>query len=160
MTLTDIRTGTYRIDPVRSAVLGTVLAGGLTGAAYGEMWLAEQAGERLSQWLPGPPALWRLSGHALCVTGVLAGGNALWHRAMTKVEAGSSVVDPVFDDPEGGRHWVEPTVSGSTESLVSWSAMGREGRRHAVLAVRTQSSSSLRKFRSRYSLTSRHVSKS
>jgi uncharacterized membrane protein len=69
---------------------------------------------------------------------VVAGGNALWQRAMTKVEAGSSVVDPVFDDPEGGRHWVEPTVSGSTQSLVSWSTMGREGRRHAVLAVRTQ----------------------
>ena len=126
------------IDPVRSAAIGTVLAGGLTGAAYGEMWLAEQAGERLAQWLPGPPALWRLSGHVLCLTGVVAGGNALWQRAMTKVEAGSSVVDPVFDDPEGGRHWVEPTVSGSMQSLVSWSTMGREGRRHAVLAVRTQ----------------------
>lgn len=126
------------IDPVRSAALGTVLAGGLMGAAYGEMWLAEEAGERLAQWLPGPSALWRLSGHALCLASVVAGGNALWQRAMTKVEAGSSVVDPVFDDPEGGRHWVEPEVSGSAQSLVSWSTMGREGRRHAVLSVRTQ----------------------
>ncbi|WP_353509342.1 alpha/beta-hydrolase family protein [Intrasporangium sp.] len=126
------------IDPVRSAGLGTVLAGGLMGAAYAEMWLAEQAGDRLAQRLPGPPALWRLSGHALCLAAVVAGGNALWHRAMTKVEAGASIVDPVFDDPEGGRHWVEPDVSGSSESLVAWSTMGREGRRHAVLSVRAQ----------------------
>ena len=126
------------IDPVRSTALGTVLAGGLMGAAYGEMWLAQQAGERLAQWLPGPSALWRVSGHALCLAGVVAGGNALWQRAITKVESGSSVVDPVFDDPEGGRHWVEPAVSGSAQSLVAWSTMGREGRRHALLSVRTQ----------------------
>ncbi|MGW5238527.1 alpha/beta-hydrolase family protein [Monashia sp. NPDC004114] len=126
------------VSTVRSAALGVVLAGGLTGAAYGEMWLAEQAGEVLSQRLPGPPALYRLSGHALCLTGVVAGVNLLWQRAMTKVEAGASDVDPFFDDPEGGKHWVEPAVSGSGESLVPWSTLGREGRRHALLSVRTR----------------------
>jgi len=126
------------VDPLRSTALGVAVAGGLTGAAYGEMWLAEQAGDLLSQWFPGPPALWRLSGHALCLTGVVAGVNGLWQRAMTKVEAGASVIDPVFDDVEGGRHWVEPSVSGSVESLVGWSSMGREGRRHAVLSVRAR----------------------
>ena len=126
------------LDRLRSAALGVALAGGLTGAAYGEMWLAEQAGEALSERLPGPPALYRLSGHALCLTGVVAGVNVLWQRAMTKVEAGASGIDPFFDDPEGGRHWVEPTVSGSSESLVPWSSLGREGRRHTLLSVRTR----------------------
>ncbi|WP_323101813.1 alpha/beta-hydrolase family protein [Intrasporangium sp. YIM S08009] len=126
------------LERLRSAALGVVLAGGLTGAAYGEMWLAEQAGEALSERLPGPPALYRLSGHALCLTGVVAGVNVLWQRAMTKVEAGASGIDPFFDDPEGGRRWVEPTVSGSSESLVPWSSLGREGRRHTLLSVRTR----------------------
>ncbi len=126
------------VDTVRSAALGVVLAGGLTGAAYGEMWLAEQAGEVLSQRLPGPAALYRLSGHALCLAGVVGGVNLLWQRAMTKVEAGASDIDPFFDDPEGGKHWVEPTVSGSGQSLVPWSTLGREGRRHALLSVRTR----------------------
>jgi uncharacterized membrane protein len=125
-------------ETARSAALGVALAGGLTGAAYGEMWVAEQAGDLLSQWLPGPPALWRLSGHALCLAGVVAGGNVLWQRAMTKVEAGASGVDPFFDAPDGGRHWVEPQVSGSAESLVAWPTLGREGRRHALLSVRAR----------------------
>jgi uncharacterized membrane protein len=54
---------------------------------------------------------------------------------MRKIEAGASADEPVLESDEAAR-WTGPTVSGGAESLVPWSTLGREGRRHALTFVR------------------------
>ncbi|MGY1742989.1 MULTISPECIES: alpha/beta-hydrolase family protein [unclassified Blastococcus] len=115
-------------------VAGAVV-GGLAGAAYGEHALTGLAGRGLAAVLPGPPALWRLAGHAGVLAGLGAGATAVWHRSMRRIEALTSAGVPVLESGGDGG-WVPPTVSGGPGSLVSWSGMGRDGRLHALASVR------------------------
>ncbi|MFL6168444.1 MAG: alpha/beta-hydrolase family protein [Ornithinibacter sp.] len=126
-------------DPDAAPLGRSVLvAGGVEGAlallAYGEHLLATRAGERLAAALPGGPQVWRLAAHAASL-GALAGGTwALWTRAMGSVEAASDELEPAL----GGENarWIGPTISGGPDSLVPWTTLGKEGRRHAALYVR------------------------
>ncbi|NYJ07573.1 alpha/beta-hydrolase family protein [Petropleomorpha daqingensis] len=117
--------------------IATGVVGGLSAAGYGEHLLADLAGRRLSAVLPGPPELWRLTGHAGSLVALASGASTVWHRAMRGIEAGTSADVPVLEDDEAER-WVPSTVSGGPGSLVPWAGLGREGRRHALATVRPQ----------------------
>lgn len=125
---------TVSVDPARAAA-GVGVAGALSVMAYGERLVASATGSALSALLPGSSQLWRPVGHALCLGGLAVGGSALYHRAMQKIEAGQAIIEPVLDD-ETAHRWVRPTVSGGPDSLVPWSTLGRQGRRHAFTSVR------------------------
>ena len=75
--------------------------------------------------------------HAASLGALAGAGYHLYGRAMRKIEAGASADEPVLESDEAAR-WTGPTVSGGAESLVPWSVLGREGRRHALTFVRPQ----------------------
>jgi uncharacterized membrane protein len=118
-----------------SLAVATGVVGCLTGAAYGEHLLTDLAARGLAAVLPGPSELWRLAGHAGFLAGLGLGASSFWHRAMRRIEAGTSADVPVVEPGEADR-WVPPTVSGGPGSLVPWAGLGREGRRHALASVR------------------------
>ena len=129
--------GTERPPALSSLAVATGVVGCLTAVAYGEHGLADLAARRVAAVLPGPPELWRLAGHAGFLVGLGLGASSVWHRAMQRIEAGTSADVPVIESGEADR-WVPPTVSGGPGSLVSWAGLGREGRRHALASVRPQ----------------------
>jgi len=126
-----------RPSALRSLGVAAGVVGSLAGAAYGEHLLAGLAGRRLAATLPGPAAGWRLVGHGGFLAGLAVGASALWHRAMRRIEAGTSQDVPVIEEGEATR-WMAPLVSGSPDSLVPWRTLGREGRRHALASVRAR----------------------
>jgi uncharacterized membrane protein len=119
----------------RSILIAAGVEGGLAAVAYGEHVLAEAAGQALAAVLPGGPRAWRLTVHAASLGALAAGTSALWARAMRGVEAGAAADEPVFGGEEGTR-WTGPTLSGGPGSLVPWSTLGKEGRRHMLTHVR------------------------
>jgi uncharacterized membrane protein len=118
-----------------SLAVATGVVGALAGAAYGEHAVVDLVAHRLAAVLPGPPELWRLTGHAGFLAGLGLGASAVWHRAMRQIEAGTSADVPVLEPGEADL-WVPETVSGGPGSLVRWTGLGREGRRHALASVR------------------------
>jgi uncharacterized membrane protein len=124
-------------SPVRSLGLAAATTGSLAGVAYAEHELATWLGRRLATVLPGGPLLWRLTGHAACLGGLAVASSSVWGRAMRRIEAGTSHEAPVFGSEEDAR-WAGSTNSGGPDSLVPWSTLGREGRRHVLAHVRPQ----------------------
>ncbi len=120
---------------VRGGAASVGVTAVLSAIAYAERALADATGDLLSARLPGGMVVWRLAGHALTVGGLTLVGAALFQRAMHRLEAGTSVIEPVLDE-EGGHRWVGPSASGGAGSLVSWQTLGREGRRHVLLYPR------------------------
>jgi uncharacterized membrane protein len=120
-----------------SLAVATGVVGSLAGAGYAEHALVDLAADRLASALPGPPELWRLTGHAGFLAGLGLGASGLWHRAMRQIEAGTSADVPVLEPGEAER-WVPATASGGPGSLVPWAGLGREGRRHALASVRPE----------------------
>jgi uncharacterized membrane protein len=110
--------------------VGTVLA-------YGERLGAGAAATALADRLPGSARLWRLATHGATLGAVGAGGATMYHRIIGKLEAGTTVDDPVLDEI-ARRYELAPTLSGSAPSLVPWETLGREGRRQAVATVRPE----------------------
>ena len=119
----------------RSVVVAAGVEGGLAGLAYAEHLLAAEAGRRLAEVLPGGPQVWRLGAHGASLGLLAAGTSTVWARAMRRIEAGAAAEEPVFGGEEGSR-WTGPTLSGGPSSLVPWSTLGREGRRHMLTHVR------------------------
>jgi hypothetical protein len=120
---------------LRSQLVAGGVEGGLAVAAYGKHRLAEVAGSRLARGLPGGPSVWRLAVHAASLGLLTMGTSSVWSRAMSRIEAGSSVDEPVLGGDEGNRR-TGPTLSGGPGSLVPWATLGREGRRHMLTHVR------------------------
>jgi len=120
-----------------SLAVATGVVGSLTGVAFGEHVLADLAGRRMAAVLPGPPELWRLAGHAGFLVALGLGASVIWHRAMHRIEAGTSADVPVLEADEVDR-WVPSTVSGGPGSRIPWAGLGREGRRHALASVRPE----------------------
>jgi uncharacterized membrane protein len=122
-----------------STLASTTVAAGVVGASaaagYGEYLVAQLVGRRLAAVLPGPPEVWRVAGHGAFLATLGVGVSAVWHRAMQRIEAGTSAVLPVIESGEAAR-WVAPTSSGAPGSLVAWESLGREGRRHVLASVR------------------------
>lgn len=129
--------GTEGPPALRSLAVAAGLVGGLAGGAYGEHLLADMAGRRVARLMPAPPAVGRVLGHGAFLAALGVGVSSFWHRAMRRLEAGTTVDAPVIEVDEATR-WVPATVSGGPGSLVSWASLGREGRRHALLFVRPQ----------------------
>jgi uncharacterized membrane protein len=125
-----------RAPMIASMAVGAGTAAGLAGLALAERRLASGVGQALERRLPGMHRSWRLAGHLTALLAVGGGASAVWSRAMQRIEAGVAVVDPALQDADA--RWVPAGCSGSTESLVAWSTMGREGRRHVVAAVRSR----------------------
>jgi uncharacterized membrane protein len=126
--------------PGLAAAAGSLGAGlGVTAAvsalAIGEERLASLLGGALSDRLPGSPLTWRLAGHVAVLSGVTGVMSVAWGQGMQRIERATTSLDPVL---EGGddSSIVMATCSGSDASLVSWEGLGREGRRHALAAVR------------------------
>ena len=119
----------------RSLLVAAGVEGGLAAAAYAEHLVAGAAGTQLAQRLPGGPQTWRLVVHGATL-GLLATGTwVMWRRSMQDIEAGAAAEEPVFGGGEGDR-WTGPTLSGGPGSLVPWSTLGKEGRRHMLTHVR------------------------
>ena len=129
-------------DPAKSNPLLGLAAGAgvvvtLAGLTIGESWIARELGSVGSRVLPGSETFWRRAGHAVALGAVAYGTHALWNRAMSGIESGTSKYDEGMDESAPGI-WTNKYVSGSPESLVSWDSLGREGRRHVVTYVRTE----------------------
>jgi uncharacterized membrane protein len=132
------------VSPTPGAVvaLGSFGAGlGVTGAvaalAVGEERLASTLGGALAARLPGSTLTWRLTGHAIILCAVGGITSVVWGQAMQRIERATTRDDPVLDGRDDSS-LVLPTCSGSDASLVHWEGMGREGRRHALTAVRAR----------------------
>ena len=108
----------------------------LWGLGWAERWTAEQVRRLAPGPTPGAGLVWRLSSHAAFAAVAGLAVNGLWSRAMQKIEAGSTDVDPWMRAAPGV--WTAPMISGDPASLVSWDSLGREGRRHAVTFVRAE----------------------
>jgi uncharacterized membrane protein len=130
----DDEAGTSRLRSLGAAggmvAIGTVLASG-------ERLAAGAAGSALAARLPGSARLWRLAAHGVTLGAVVAGGATMYHRIIGKLEAGTTVDDPMLDQILD-TYGLAPTISGSGQSLVPWETLGREGRRHAVAGVRPE----------------------
>ena len=124
-----------RSAALRPLGIAAGVTGGLAIAAYGEQALAHAFGTRMAAVAPGGAQVWKLPFHAACLGALTGAGYQLYGRAMRKIEAGASADEPVLESDEAAR-WTGPTVSGGAESLVPWSTLGREGRRHALTFVR------------------------
>jgi uncharacterized membrane protein len=111
-------------------VIGTVLASA-------ERLGAGAVASALAGRLPGSAHVWRLATHGATLGAVVAGGATMYHRIIGKLEAGTTVDDPVLDEI-AKTYELAPTLSGSAPSLVPWETLGREGRRQAVAAVRPE----------------------
>jgi uncharacterized membrane protein len=122
---------------LRSLAVAGGVVGGLAVAAYAEHTAASQTGRQLARVLPGGPQLWKLAGHATSLGLLTAAGLRVWDRAMSKIETGASGDEPVVEADEPVRY-TSGTVSGSPDSRVPWSALGREGRRHVLAYVRPE----------------------
>ena len=119
----------------RSVLVALGVEGGLAAAAYAEHALALAVGTRLATALPGGPLVWRLVAHGATAGVLVAGTSALWTRAMHRIETGAGADEPVFGGDEGLR-FTGPTLSGGPGSLVPWTTLGKEGRRHMLTHVR------------------------
>lgn len=120
----------------RSLVVAGGVEGALAALAYAEHVLASAAGRRLADALPGGPQVWRLATHAASVGVLAASTSVLWSRAMAKVEAGAAEEEEVLGTGDETSRWAGPTLSGGPGSLVPWSTLGKEGRRHMATHVR------------------------
>jgi hypothetical protein len=119
--------GAEGIEPppaLRSLAVASGLVGGLAGGAYGEHLLADLVGRRVARLLPVPPAAGRVVGHGAFLAALGIGVSSFWHRAMRRLEAGTTDAVPVIEVDEATR-WVPPTVSGGPGSLVPWATLGR-----------------------------------
>ncbi|WP_404387320.1 alpha/beta-hydrolase family protein [Humibacillus xanthopallidus] len=124
------------VPTVPGLAAGAAVLAVLWGSGWVERWTAEQVRRIAPGPTPGSGLVWRLASHAAFAAAAGLGVNALWSRAMLKIEAGSSDVDPWMQAAPGV--WTHPMVSGDPASLVSWDSLGREGRRHAVTFVRPE----------------------
>ena len=124
------------VPTVPGLAAGAAVIALLWGAGWAERWTAEQVRRLAPGPIPGSGLVWRLTSHAAFAAAAGVGVNALWSRAMQKIEAGSSAVDPWMQTAPGV--WTHPMISGDPASLVSWDSLGREGRRHAVTFVRPE----------------------
>lgn len=127
-------------DLLRSLLVASGVEGGLVAAAYAEHLVSGVVGSRLAARLPGEPEAWRLLAHAASLGLLALGVSTLWTRGMHRIEKGSEVEETIFGD-RNTAHWTAPTLSGGEGSLVPWSSLGREGRRHMLAYVRPSSRS-------------------
>jgi uncharacterized membrane protein len=124
-------------DRLRSFAVAGGVVGGLAGLGYVEHLVASAGGQRLASVLPGGPHLWKLAGHGTTFVLLAAVVNAVYARAMQRIEQGTATLQPVLDADEASR-WTGPLVSGGPGSVVPWSTLGREGRRHVLTGVRAR----------------------
>lgn len=121
------------VSVARSLAAGTGVAASLTLVSTGERLLADGVGRALRPLSPGTPTIRRLTGHATSL-GALAGGVfAVMHDLYRDIEAGAGKPEPGLDQPPRS-----PFVSGGRGSLVGFSTLSREGRRHVLSAVRPE----------------------
>ena len=126
-----------RANPLLGLAAGAGVVLALGGAAVGERRLARWVGSQGSRALSGSEATWSRAVHLLALGGLAFGTHELWKRAMRGIEAGTSKYDEALDESAPGV-WTSPLVSGDPASLVDWSLMGREGRRHVTTFVRPE----------------------
>ncbi len=122
---------------VRSLAAASGVVGITFGLASGERFVAGTAGSALAGALPGSERFWRLAAHGAALGGLAGGIGLLYGRAIAKIEAGTTAVDPALKELVT-QYPIGSTISGSTDSLVSWESIGREGRRHGFAGVRAQ----------------------
>jgi uncharacterized membrane protein len=124
----------WQVQASRSLAQGVGVTGTLVLISLAERGLSAVTAQTLGRGLAGNPRLWRAAGH-LGAIGILGGlGYLGLDRVYQDIEAGTGKLEPSFDKPPES-----PLVSGSTESLVRWRSMGREGRRHVLTVLSRES---------------------
>lgn len=118
----------------RSLAVAGAVVGGITGLVVGESAAARGLGKVLGSSLPGSERAWQRVARVGTLTGVGLALGALWTRTMHEIEAGASVEEKIFGEIHGDE-LVPRGVSGGPDSLVPWSTLGREGRRHVLSGV-------------------------
>src|SRR4029450_1529377 len=83
-----------RPSPLRSLAMAGGGVGGGARAACAEHMLADQFARLAAGVLPGPVGAWRMVGHGAFLVPLGAGVSALWHRAMRRIEMGTSADQP------------------------------------------------------------------
>jgi uncharacterized membrane protein len=108
---------------------------GVTGAALGfstaTRAAADVVAEGLSRALPGSQAFWRPVGRAAVLGGIAATARVGAHKVLGNIERKEESFETAFDLPPPVRE-----VSGSSESLVPFSTLSRQGRRFVWNLVR------------------------
>jgi uncharacterized membrane protein len=123
----------WKVESWKSLLVGGGVTAALGAIAAGERIVGAVTGQALERGMFGSARLWRLAGHvgALGALGALA--YAGLDRVYQDIEAGTGKIEPAFHKPPESIY-----VSGSSESLVSWRTMGREGRRHVLTVLPRQ----------------------
>lgn len=118
----------------RSLLVAGGVAGTLSGIAALESGVARGLGTLLSSHLPGSAHVWQRVARLSMAGGVAIASATLWDVTIQRVEADASTEERLRRDVSGPE-LAGPTVSGGPRSLVPWSSLGREGRRHVVTGV-------------------------
>ncbi len=109
----------------RAIGLGAGIGVGLLALIQGSQFMSRMLGRALDRALPGDEKVWRPMSALISLGAVGALGYALWYRATTRIEEGTSKIEAAFDTPPESS-----LVSGGPGSQVTFESMGREGRRH------------------------------
>jgi hypothetical protein len=118
------------LSGTRSLAMGTGIGVGLTAMLFGSRLLSSSLGRVLDRLMPGDERLWRPMGHAISLGALGAVLYYQWYRVTSHIESGTGKIEAAFDLlPQS------PNVSGSSESLVPWDTLGREGRRHVFTVL-------------------------
>ena len=120
----------WNVQAGRSVLMGAGVTAALIGLAGLERAMGAVSGQALQQGLPGSARFWRMAGHGATLGALGAVAYAGLDRVYQSIESGTGKIEPGFKAPPES-----PYVSGSSESLVPWRTMGREGRRHVVTVL-------------------------
>ena len=115
----------------RSVATGAATTAGLVGLAATHFGIAEGSTALISRGLgrqsdPVTP----LVGHAVAAGALAVGGFAVLNRVRDHVMHADDVVEAAYPDPP-----VSPHVSAGPNSVISFDAIGKEGRRFVLMAL-------------------------
>lgn len=108
----------------------------LTGFATAESLLTRHLGDALDRRLPGSRRMWHMVARTASLAGLGTAMVGVWDGAMQRIEAATQTEEALLPGVDTSR-LARPTVSGSAGSLVPWSTLGREGRRHVLSQLPT-----------------------
>jgi uncharacterized membrane protein len=120
-----------RVAVGRSLAVGAGVGLGVTALSGAERTMAGGVGRALSTVLPGTPRELRPVGHALALTGMAAGVYGAMREVYRRIEHGEAQPEPGFEGPPDST-----MISGGPESLVPFSTLTREARRHVLTYIR------------------------
>jgi uncharacterized membrane protein len=117
----------------RSLAVGAGVSLAVTGLAAAERSMASGVGRGLARVLPGDEPEWRPVGHALALAGMATAVHQGMREVYRRIEHGEGRPEPGFEQPPEST-----MISGGPESLVPFSSLTREARRHVLTYIRPE----------------------